>query len=805
MYKYVNLLLLLLTATCCLAQPSISGIVEDSSHNALPYCKVTLTTSPGGKIIKGTIADDKGHFSIEPLVAGQYVVGVKYTGFADYNSRVLTIDTTSREDMGIILMQPAPNALTGVSITAQRPVIEFKNGTIILNVESDLLANGNTVLELLRRLPGVMVDAQNNVTVDGSSGIGFLIDGRLQQIPAAQVVTILNSMPAESVASIELIRNPPAQYDAAGTSGLINIVSKKVRLRGFSGNVLENAGYGRRGSSMSALSLNYKTNKLTLMTNTSYTNKDVLTGNYMARTLSEPQGITTINAIGRSESFVSALNFKGGLEYEPAKHTTLGINITHALARSDEFTVQNTNIEGGAASDYNYMINNAGNPEKYNSPSVGIYAAHTFDTMGTKLVASVDLTHFTDRYSGLNRNSFFYNEIEAAPMLAYDNHKDLDFRIWTPKLDLTKMLTRTLTLHAGGKTSFTENSNNSSLERNIPGTETYYPDTVFSNLYDYKEQILAAYADVAKTLSKGSVQLGLRGEQTNIDAINHVNGYTFRQHYFNLFPSLSIDHRIDKKNSVQLSYSYRIYRPAYNQLNPIRVFSDALDYSAGNPELKPQYSHKIIAGLNLGQALNFSLVYNHTDNAIYNMSYTLPGTQTNADTTFNFASSDHLVLRAFAQYQAAKWYSMQAVANFMYGNRRGIVDSIYTTIKTLAVQASINNSISLPVDMRLQVNARYTSPYKDGVQQYHQRGSADVAIQKKLLKGKLNATLGIYDLFYTDRNRWTSMLPGQYYDAGQQPDTRRVGLTLNYRFGNMKIDRKINDEDADNSRIKKGN
>lgn len=804
MYQYVSTALLLLWATCCLAQPSISGTVEDSAHSSLPFGTVALTSPAGDKIIKGTITDDKGHFSIAPPAAGQYAVHVKYMGFADYTSRILTIDTASKVDVGTIVLQSASNGLAGVSVKAQRPVIEFRNGVIRLNVENDLLANGNTVLELLQRIPGVMVDAQNNVTVDGRAGIGFLMDGRLQQIPAAQMITLLSSMPAESVASIELIKNPPAKYDAAGTSGLINIVSKKVKLRGFSGNILESAGYGKKGGSLSAVSLNYKTNKLTLVTNASYTYKDVLVDNYMDRTLKGPQGNTVIHAHGQSESFLSALNFKGGLEYEPTAHTTLGINVTAMPTRSDEYIAQHTGISGAIPSHYDQLINTAYNPEKYNNPSVGVYAVHTFDTMGTQLSANADLTYFTDQYSGLNRNSFFYNHAEAAPMLAYNNHIDLDFRILSQKVDLTKMLTRTLVLHAGEKTSFAENNNNSSVDKNDPGTEVYHSDGLFSNLYNYKEQILAGYADVTKALAKGSVQVGVRTEQTNINAVNHANGYAFQQHYFNLFPSISIDHAIDQKNSIQLSYSYRIDRPAYNQLNPIRVFSDALNYSAGNPELRPQYSHKLIAELSHGNALHFSLAYTHTSNSIYNYSFTIPGTQVNVDTTFNFSYSDQLVLGTFAQYQPAKWYSMQAMANLMYGNRRGMIDSAYTTNSTVAVQASINNSFSLPHDMRLQVNGRYTSHYKDGVQLYRQRGSVDVAIQKRLLQGKLNATLGIYDLFYTDKGSYTSTLTGQYYAYRQVQDTRRLRLTLNYRFGNMKIDRKVNDEEDRNSRIKKG-
>lgn len=801
MYRYFGTLVLLLGAALGFAQPGINGTVQDTTHAPLLYSAVALMDTMGIQVIKGTITDEHGAFTMVPPAVGRYVLRVSHTGYAPYVSGVLSVDSMPL-NAGTIVLRSADNGLAELAVKAQRPVIEFKDGRIILNVEHDVLASGNTVLELLKRLPGVMVDAQNNVTVNGRGGVGFMLDGRLQQIPAAQMVNLLSSMSAESVASIELIKNPSAKYDAAGTSGLINIITKKVRLHGVSGNIFESAGMGKRTGSVSAFSLNYKTNKLTLLTNSSYANKDVLVENDMSRTLNAAVGNTFINVDGRSESLTSVLNFKGGLEYTPTERTIIGINVTDGPNTSNEFTRLNTHIDGVNPLGYNYLTARGYNPERYNNPSAGVYAMHIFDTAGTQLKFSADYTDFMDHYSGLNRNMFYNNITEAAPMLAYNNHINLDFRILTQKLDFSRMLSKTISVEAGEKTSFVQNDNNSSVDRNDPGTEVYHTDTNYANRYNYKEQILAGYVNITKSLAKGSLQVGLRGEQTDINAVNKANNYTFEQHYFNLFPNLSIDYALSQKNSVQFSYSYRIDRPAYNQLNPIKVFNDALSYSAGNPELKPQYSHKLNAELSHGSHLHFSVAYTHTNNSMYNYSFTKPGTQTNVDTTFNFAFSDQVVLGAFAQYQPAKWYNMQVMANGMYGNRKGIIDGVNTTNGTLALQANMNNTFTLRENYKLQVNANYTSPYYDGIQRYGQRASVDVAIQKKLLKGKLNATLGVYDIFYTDYATYSSSLPAQYYYYTMHADTRRLRLTLNYRFGNMKIDRKVN-EDSNDDRIKK--
>ncbi|PQJ10245.1 hypothetical protein CJD36_016295 [Flavipsychrobacter stenotrophus] len=801
MNRYLFLLLLLCSTICSLAQPRITGAVKNSANIPLPYCAVALMDSAGHTTLKGTITGEDGRFVIDIPVPGHYRVQVRLMGYTEYVSGVVNIDSLA-VDQGAIVLRYATHGLAEAAVKAQRPLVEFKNGTIVLNVENDLLATGNTALELLKRLPGVMVDAQNNVTVDGRGGIGFMMDGRLQQIPAGQMINILSSMTSESIASIQLIKNPSAKYDAAGTSGLINIISKKVRLRGVSGNLFESASYGKRGGSVSAFSLNYKTNKFTLLTNTSYNNKVILLENTMNRTLNTAGGDMVIRAKGRSESLSSVLNFKGGVEYAPTDRTTMGINITTAPNTVNEFADLNTTIDGANTLAYSLLSSKAYNPEHYNNPSVSTYAVHTFDSSGTQLKFSADYTRFLDEYSGLNRNSFFNNQIEVMPMQAYNNHIDLVFKVFTQKLDFTKMLTKTITLEAGEKTSFVENNNSSSVDMNVPGTETYYADTLYNNRYVYNEQILAGYVNVTKALTKGALQLGLRGEQTNIDGINHANGYSFTQHYFNLFPNLSFDYALSQKNSLQFSYSYRIDRPAYNQLNPIRIFSDALNYGTGNPQLQPQYSHKINAEVAHGRVFHFSLAYTHTDNSIYSYSFTRPGMQSNVDTTFNFAFSDQVVLGTFAQFQS-KWYNLQTMAEFMYGNRRGMIDGSNTLNETFAMQGSMNNTFLLPKEWRLQLNGRYNTGFYDGIQHYNQRGQVDIAVQKKLLKGKLNTTLGIYDIFYTDYGRYTSTLPGQQYYYKQRPDSRRLRLTLNYRFGNMRIDRKVSDGE-DNSRLKKG-
>ena|GEM_PF-1520417 len=806
MPRYICLLLLLVaTAMGSYAQPVVKGIVKDTARAAVPYCPVALLRAKDSSVVKGTITDEDGSFAISQITKGDYLLKVSAVNFAEWYSAVVKTDSQTDVDMGLIMLKSSMHNLGEVSVKADKPLIEFKHGVIVLNVQNDLLASGNTVLELLKRLPGVVVDAQNNVTVNGKAGVSFMMDGRLQQIPAAQMITMLSNMNADQIASIELIKNPPAKYDAAGTAGLINIVSKKVKIKGISGSVVTVAGHGKGSGDQTTLDLNYKTNKLTIFTNTTYWNRSFVTDQNMNRTLTAATGNTTIDLTGQEVMLRSVFEFKGGLEYELTKNTSIGCEINAYPNSLRKFATNRTVIDGYNANNYSSFTNTAADKDFNNVPAVSVYGVHNYDTAGSQLKLSADYTDYIDNYDGLSRNRFYDNtNTEVDQMLAYHNFIDLNFKIATAKVDYTKVISKALTLEAGAKGSFVNNINNNSLLRNVPGMEVYNSDTSFANKYDYKEQIYAAYVSVTREFKKGTVQLGLRGEQTDVNAVNKETDYKLTQNYFKLFPNLNVEYPLNEKNTLEFSYSYRIDRPEYNDLNPVKNFVDPLSYGAGNPALKPEYTHKLELEWNYNNFLHSSIAFQHTTNSIYYYSFTKnDGSQVNVDTVFNYSFTNGAMLNVFVQKQVVKWFSTQVSANLIYGERNGIIDSVNSKTKTFSVFATMNNTLSLPKNFKLQMNASYWSPYRDGIQLYNQHSEIDLAVQRKFLKNKLSVTLGVYDVFYHANGSYSSTLPGQSYYVSQRQDTRRMRLTLNYRFGNMKIDRKV--EDEENGRVKKAN
>lgn len=716
--------------------------------------------------------------------------------------------------MPVLAQQPIPVDSTSADSTIQLkdvavltrvPVMEMKNGMLVMNIENNPLAAGSTVLEMLKRMPGVIIDEQHNITVNGKSGIGFMMDGRLQQMPVTQMIQLLGNMPAASVASIELIKNPSAKYDAAGTAGLINIVSRKVKVKGFNGTLTESVGMGKRFGNGSSAILNFRSDKLTVYTNASYFYRDPLTDINLERKLQTGNGTDVIYSAGQNENFINSVALKAGLEYAISRKTTAGFTIGWAPNWSKEFQQNDMSITGQSLP-YNYLNARTTSKDDYTSPSAAFYLMHTFDSTGTQLSFTADYTGFLYDQSRTNANRFFAGDhTEIGPGLAYRNTNDLDFKIATQKLDFSRLLNRTLKLEAGLKAGFAENKSNTVLEKNETGGG-FYRDSVFSNNYKYHERILAGYVSLAKALGKLNVQLGVRGEQTHVEASVTGNDFRLNRDYFNLFPNLSMDYTLNEKNSFQLTYSYRIDRPSYDQLSSIKVFNDQLNYSTGNPELQPQYSHVINFDFNQHHFITHSLNYTYIRNSIYNYPFTREGSQVQTDTVINFAARHMLAYSLMLQKQLKQWYLVQLSGTGGYSWFKGKINGEDGGSAAMMAYIALNNDFFLPRKVRLQVNASYITPFRDGIQRYSGRTNIDVVVQKKLLKDRLNIALGIYDIFYSNYNRISSTLSDQYYYITMRNDTRRARLTLTYQLGNMRIDRKMNHAtNEESNRIRKAN
>jgi len=785
------------------AQNFIKGSVIDSAGSPVPYCALAILNAKDSSLVKGNVCDDKGEFIYEKVVAGNYIIKFSNVGFKTGWSVPISIDSVSQITLSPQLLRSEGVMLKEISVAAFKPTIEFKSGIVVMNVENNIISGGNTVFEILKRVPGISIDARNNITVNGRGGVRFLIDGRLQQIPTDQMINILMGMPAESVSYIELIKNPPAKYDAAGTGGLINIVMKKARVKGFSGSLSQSGSHGDQWRGGTFLSLNYKSNKLTAFTTINVSYLHFETNNYFLRKITDTSGAFQILSQGRQDPLRKIIYATGGIEYELTKKTIIGLNVTENFGTINNQENASLAVLGTSPYNYNYINFNIGTQQFLSNPTFNVNATHKFDTL-TRLQFLTDYTNLNEESSRFTTNNYFnlsHSEVGSVNRFGTNVHND--FNIYTQKLDLTRDFKKSFSLETGFKSSFVTNRSNSVVQLTDPVNGNLYVDSVYSTGYSYHERILAGYATLSKSFKKLDLRAGIRSEHTLIDADNKPKSYVLHRNYINFFPSGSIDYKINDKNSLQSNYSYRIGRPGYDQMSPVRTFNDQFSNGSGNPYLRPQYSHVINLDYSYNNFITISASYQRTKDNIYYYAYGDPKTKITVDSVFNFSRIDNGSMSIFIQKQI-KWLNFNVYGAGVFSNNSTLVNGLTVYKQNFYYYSNANVEFLLPKNFKIQLQGFYNSRTTDGIQTYYPIGVANFTIFKSFFNKKLDISFSIFDVFYTDRRPWINQVGGQYSYYTERNDTRRLRGFIVWKFGKMRINhnsKRSNEEES--GRLKK--
>jgi len=776
-----------------ISQCSIKGNVSDSLKKPIPYTPIALISSKDSSIFKGVITDENGNYCLENVRKGGYRMKIVAIGYNEFYSDNLTYDSTHAITMPPFILHANSTTLKDVGVVAFKPTIELKKGKIILNVENSLIAKGNTVLDLLKQIPGVNVDAQNNITVNGVGGVQFLLDDRLQQMTDVQMADILSGMSAETIVSIELMKTPPAKYDASGTGGLINIVTKKAKLKGFNGSINESFSQGKKARSITALTLNYKNNKFSAFSNISYNYGDRYYVTRLDRILYTNSGSQVFNARGDLSLVHQITNFNGGIEYEVTPKTVIGFYLNDNLNHPHSSQQATTTVLEGNEFNYKTLTYYSTEKEYYATPNINFDILNKLDSLGSKFQLSSNYTNLNGDDDKFVENHFYdVNAMETLVPTSYHTNLKSLFQIFYQKLDYTKMLKKGFSIEAGAKGNFITVHHNADY---VLQTSTL--DTALQNKYIYKENIFAAYTTLTKNFKKVDLSMGLRAEQTYVDGKSLTTSLTLNRNYRNFFPSSSLDYKINTKNTLSGSYSYRIKRPDFTRMNPTRIFNDELNYTVGNPTIKPQYAHVMSVNHNFNSFITTSLEYVRTKDFMYWYSYTPKGSKVNIDTTFNFRLRSNYNLSVFIQDQI-KWFNFKLYTALMYNDFRGTINGEPAISATFQFYGSLNTEFILPKDFKIQVTGFYLTPFRDAIQIYTPISSLNFMINKSFFKNKLDVTLGFLDILYRENGYMSSKLSDQYYYSENKGDTRRIRISLNYKFGKMHIEQKLNNQENEN-------
>lgn len=768
------------------AQCALKGKLADTLQLPVSFNPIGLLNYSDSAIVKGVMTDENGNYCFGELKKGSYFLKISAIGFNTYFSNKIEYDSINPISLAMIQMHSNGINLKEVSVAAQKKTVEFKNGNIIVNVEGTALAMGNTAYDILTRLPGVSI-SDGNITIQGKSGVKILIDGKLQQLSGTQLVNVLKSMNASQIEKIEVLKKPPVKYDAAGTGGMINIKTNKIKLVGFSGSVFGSFSQGFYGNPSGGFNLNYKGRKVNFFSGFTSAREWIRVNEVFKNTFNYNSYESTLQAKNITKEHHHSETYNLGADWFINKSNSIGIKMNGAFGMGNVDNLSTTNFSDNNLG-YQTLQLKSQQPNPWIYPEFNINAEHLFDTLGTALRFSADYKPYWDIYDSNFENHFLdatKNDVTTPTVFKTSN--TLTFSNSTAQIDFEKEFKKDLKLETGIKHSYQEMISDYNLQYQNYSTGIYSIDTAYSNVFNYTQNISAGYINLSKQYKKLSIQAGVRGENTIIHTISKSSQLGFDRQYFNLFPLVSLDYKKSDNHAFSISYNKRINRPDYNLFNPFVRFLSILTSHKGNPYLKPEYSHDI--GMShsyktwITNSINFSRIYN----AFMGYNTQTDSTKSYVNSAINLKWADIISYSLFIQKDLFKWWSVNLNATVFRINANGLVNNLPYTISTVAFNPDLFSRMTLSKGYSIEVNAYYLSPFLEGIYYTKARSNVSVAFKKTLLKEKLSVALAFKDIFWGEIRNTKTDYQNLHMTGRQTFDTRRVNISINYNFGKLKV------------------
>jgi iron complex outermembrane receptor protein len=789
MPKLFKLLLLQILVIAGANAQTVSGVVKDETGAPVKGATVSLLRAKDSSIAKFGVSNDKGEYQFPNIVAGSYRVNASFTGLQTSFSSLFTLAGADVKMPELQMARLTAN-LGNVTVTSRKPMIEVKADKMIVNVESTINAIGSDALELLRKSPGVSVDKDDNLGLAGKTGVQVYIDGRPSPLGGQDLANYLKSLQSSQIESIELITNPSARYEAAGNAGIINIKLKKNKSLGMNGSVNGGWSIGTYAKYNAGLSLNYRDKNINLFGNYSYNtglNEQNLS---LRRTLSD-------SLFDQKSSILvdqTSHNLKAGMDYYIGKKSILGVMVNGSFTDPTVQTNSSTPIvyiPTGAVS--RVLVANNRSSGVRNNFNENLNYTFT-NTNGNVFTANAD--HGTYHITGdqLQPNYYFNPTTNALlSSVIYQMMTPSDITINSLKLDWDKNLKQGK-ISFGGKSSFVNTDND--FQRYDVYTTGKVLDRDRSNRFRYKENINAGYVSYMRPFKTVMVQVGVRVENTNTDGrstgLKNIGGtYTnfdsgFTRHYTDLFPSASISFTKNPMNQWTISYSRRIDRPGYQDLNPFENKLDEYTSQKGNINLRPQYTNSYSLTNVLKGRLVTTLSYSHVSDLFTMLLDTADRSKTFI-TKQNLATQDIVNLSVSYPFQKGNYSLFTSVNtnyshyNANYGTGR-VVD-----LNAFGLNAVLQNSLKFGKTKlwAAEATAFYNAPTVymgsfEGKSIYSISGG----LSKTVLNGKGSIKVSVSDIFNTLKFRGNINFSGQHTALEQQGETRQFRINFNYRFGN---------------------
>lgn len=792
---------------------TIGGSIKDVlSKRPIDGVTIEIVKAKDSSLVKITSSDKEGNFSAENMGNGTYRILSTALGYKKFYSQIVIIEDSNIR-IGTIFLITEATSLKEVVVVRNKSFIERKIDKTIINVDASILYAGGNAMEILEASPGVSVDKDGNISLKGKSGVNIMINGKPANLAGQQLTDLLKRMPASGLDQVEIMTNPSAKYDAAGGSGIINIKTKKNKMKGFNGNVSTSYVQNIAVNNNSSINMNYRNGKFNLFGNYSFYNWTEYRDLFIHRKLKNATN-NEIETVLDQQSFLKkhtiSHNAKLGIDFYTSNNTTLGIVFTGDFARynsSDNNTTLLQNQFGHTDSSLTARSIVRGN---YKNSSINLNFKHRFDSTGNELTADIDYVVFNQQETQLLDNAYFnpdMSERKAATNLM--GKLPAVIRIYSGKIDYSRSLKHSAKFEIGIKSSYVKTDNNA-LYDNLQN-RTWVPDYGKTNHFLYNENINAAYINYNKVVKKWGFQTGIRVENTIVTGHqlgNQVNrDSTFRKNYTGLFPTFFVTFDADADNTLSANIGRRIGRPDYQSLNPFYYFLDDYTYRAGNTRLKPQYTNTIEFSHTYKGFLTTSLNYSKTTDLIAEIFNQNTIERKLIITQGNIATREDIGISISASTPFGKFWKSNVYTNLVNTKFSGTVNGSSLKVSGTVFMGNISNQFKFKNGWSAELNGWYRSKEINGQILSDPMWTIGTGVQKEIIKNKGTIKLGIQDVF--NSQKFSGLVKHDEIDTKIVNNNfkRTATLTFTYRFGKiLKTAQRRNNGGAgdEQTRIKKG-
>jgi hypothetical protein len=772
----------------------LKGIIKNTSNEVLAGATLFLKDGVDGRVIKQVQSGKDGTFLIV-VRSGTYVISISYLGTRSYQSDVLKI--SGNMDTGIINIQTTTRSLKEIVIRSSdsRPLVKIEGRKMIYNVAKSSTAQGSSALEALRKTPGIIVNQDNTVTLNGASAALVMINGRQTYLQATELAQLLKSMAASDIKFIEVIKNPSADFDAAGTGGIVNLVLQKSIAEGFNGSINNGIAFGITLKQNTNLNLNFRKGKVNVFGSYNHNFGHFAMDYDNDRTTNGKVYLNANHDVDKKHSIGSTV----GLDYAIDTTRTIGLLVNANFLSGGGLITPITNIFDQSTG---ALLQTLKSESTYPDQMARRYNANlNYRYKGsnhTSLDIDADYAIFDATTKNLSTNTYFSPE---GAFLSFNNFLVANSRmikLYAIKADYGLPIGNGR-MSIGVKLSDVSAENIYDRYDANGGVNVINVD--LSNTFNYKEQISAGYLKYETPINtKLSLDLGTRLENTHAQgdlrprAGSSQSETSVVRNYLNVFPTAAITYKTEQEGTYNLSLARRVDRPAYNNLNPFSYPVDELSYWKGNPFLQPQYANTLALQYSYKRT-TLSTSYTHTSDISSTITEVAEGNIINM-VPRNIGFQNNFSLTVTQQLSPAKWWNMSLTGvGYRLENDVGTIAYGHYSRSRFIGSINIQQTFNLPARITAEAVAVLNSKSISGLNTLTNANSqVDLGLQKNLMHEQATLRLAASDIFRTNKIVSDTQLNNLFLHSTYVGESRQIRLNFTYRFGNTRMKSKDNRE-----------